>query len=195
MNVSDKEKLCNALFKLLQSHPQGLSEYELLKRLQASDKNAFTQLSFRDSYKLFHSHFILFHLLYTLREKCWQDGSAHLVINPLKILLLPYAKRNTRFLTHRDQLRDYYLDLSNLKNTTEEDVANLLTNFWKGFQAGDQRQQALEILELQDPVDAPTIKQQYRRLAMRHHPDRGGDKKSLQAINDAMSVLKRCGVK
>ena len=32
-------------------------------------------------------------------------------------------------------------------------------------------------------------KRAYRRLAMRHHPDRGGDPARLQAIHAAMPIL------
>lgn len=38
-------------------------------------------------------------------------------------------------------------------------------------------------------MDDLTIKRHYRRLAMRHHPDRGGDKAQLQIINAAMEAL------
>jgi curved DNA-binding protein CbpA len=48
---------------------------------------------------------------------------------------------------------------------------------------------ALSILELDDPSDLKEIKGQYRKLAMRHHPDRGGSKEKLQAINGAMKTL------
>ncbi|NNG14653.1 MAG: DnaJ domain-containing protein, partial [Gammaproteobacteria bacterium] len=44
---------------------------------------------------------------------------------------------------------------------------------------------------LDDPVSDADIKQQYRRLAMQHHPDRGGDDATLQKINAAMNILTR----
>ncbi len=55
----------------------------------------------------------------------------------------------------------------------------------------DERRDALAELELTDPVDWRAIKSQHRQLAMRHHPDRGGDEARLQAINAAMNVLGR----
>jgi DnaJ-class molecular chaperone len=89
-------------------------------------------------------------------------------------------------------LRDYYLDLSNLEQTSADDVTHLLESFWTRLGANEQRAAALEALELEDPVDYPAIKQQYRRLAMQHHPDRGGDKAQLQTLNYAMAVLEKC---
>jgi curved DNA-binding protein CbpA len=38
-------------------------------------------------------------------------------------------------------------------------------------------------------VDDATIKRRYRRLAMRHHPDRGGDGVRLREINAALATL------
>jgi len=38
-------------------------------------------------------------------------------------------------------------------------------------------------------ADDDAILRQYRRLAMRHHPDRGGERARLQAINAAMAIL------
>ncbi|NIV37905.1 MAG: DnaJ domain-containing protein, partial [Anaerolineae bacterium] len=86
-------------------------------------------------------------------------------------------------------LRDYYLDLSQLEGMDAQRVADLIAQFWTRHQAQDARADALATLGLRDPVDAPTIKQTYRRLAMRHHPDRGGDAAQLQAIHQAMQTL------
>jgi curved DNA-binding protein CbpA len=46
-----------------------------------------------------------------------------------------------------------------------------------------------DILGVMPDADADTIKKAYRREAMRHHPDRGGDKARAAAINDAYAVL------
>jgi DnaJ-domain-containing protein 1 len=73
--------------------------------------------------------------------------------------------------------------------TTEQDVTKLLDQFWKGFLNDDQKQNALHILGLSDPVDFNQIKKQYRRLAMKHHPDRGGDADQLIAVHQAMQCL------
>ena len=56
--------------------------------------------------------------------------------------------------------------------------------------AVDYRVKALEILGLDEPVSYEEVRVQYKRLAMEHHPDRGGDKEKLQLINEAMQQLK-----
>ena len=53
----------------------------------------------------------------------------------------------------------------------------------------DERQAALTVLGLQDPVENTDIKMAYRRLAMAHHPDRGGDEETLKEINLAAKTL------
>jgi len=117
---------------------------------------------------------------------------ADLEINPLKICWSDY-QAGENAVGAADPLREYYLDLSNLQRTSERDVDELLASFWVRFQREDQREDALAILGLSDPVDDTTIKQTYRQLAMQHHPDRGGETERLQAINAAVKVLLKTG--
>ena len=186
-NFSGFEEL---LLTALEQHPQGLREYELLKFLGKSTALENPADAFVNNYTLFREHFLLFHSLYKMRDRFWQDQKATLEISPMQIRLLPYRK-NPGELMEQDVLHDYYVDLSNLETTTEEDVEQLLASFWLRLLKSDQREQALTDLGLRDPVDDETIKRQYRRLAMHHHPDRGGSKKQLQLINSAMEVLAR----
>ena len=86
---------------------------------------------------------------------------------------------------------EYYLDFANLENTSAREVDEMLAGFYIKLNNKDKRQDALQVLGLQDPVDDHTIKQQYRRLAMEHHPDRGGDNERLQQINGAVKILIR----
>jgi hypothetical protein len=179
------------LHRVLRSHSGGLSEYELIKILENENEADFSSDHLRDSFSLFQTHFLLFHALYHLQAQLWESQAARLEINALCIQLLPFKSAEDTSLTDHDPLRDYYLDLNNLKNTDASDVERLLTQFWSRFVSNDDRHQALATLGLKDPVDWPTIKTQHRRLAMEHHPDRGGDEARLQAINSAMDILAR----
>ena len=42
------------------------------------------------------------------------------------------------------------------------------------------------------PCEAPLmqVKSAYRKLAMQHHPDRGGDKRKMALLNDAYAMLR-----
>lgn len=47
-----------------------------------------------------------------------------------------------------------------------------------------------EVLGVPKDATADEIKKAYRKLAAKHHPDRGGDKEEFQRIQEAYSVLK-----
>ncbi|NOX76469.1 MAG: DnaJ domain-containing protein [Gammaproteobacteria bacterium] len=177
------------LLTVLRAHPAGLSEFELITRLQASGESAFKKDCLRNTLSLFQSHFFLFHSLYRLRDQLWESGEARLDIHTLRIQLLPATLKHNAQLAEHDPLRGYYLNLDNLENTDETDVKHLLNSFWKKFMRDDERLQALRVLELEAPANWAEIKTQHRRLAMQHHPDRGGDERRLQEINVAMDVL------
>lgn len=179
------------LLQVLSAHPAGISEFELIKWLEAEGQAGFDKDCLRGSLSLFQTHFLLFHTLYRLRDELCEQGKARLDINALCIRLAPLRQDDASAIDHHDPLRDYYLDLDNLQKTRDQDVDDLLSHFWERFIGNDERRQALKVLELQDPVDWPTIKTQHRRLAMQHHPDRGGDEARLQAINAAMDRLAR----
>ncbi len=189
MEHNPDSSLADLVLQALETHPSGISEYELIQWLKNTGHEIFQNVTFWDRLSLFQAHFILFHTLYRLKQRCWEHNQTTLDINPLKIVLLPARKNAGSSIAEHDPLMDYYLDVDNLKNTSENDVAELLTNFWKTLSNKDKRSAALKELELSDPVDYVKIKRQHRRLVMRHHPDRGGKKEKLQTINAAMDFL------
>jgi len=179
------------LLKVLLLYPAGLSEFELIQKLEAEGQPGFESDCLKGNLSLFQTHFFLFHSLYLLREQLVvnQKQQYQLQISPLCIQLIPLKEANASSLADHDPLRDYYLELDNLKDINETEANQLFTRFWERFISNDERRDALKELELQDPVDWPAIKKQHRRLAMQHHPDRGGDEQRLQAINAAMELL------
>lgn len=186
------------VLELLTTHPAGLSEHELLKILRA-EHSLFADFSAREPLSLFRGHFLLFHIFYRLRERLARERRGRLQIDPLGIVLVAeeFDKRTAdeaQLSLHEPDLSAWYADLQRLATVTAADVIEWLRQFRTARRAHEQRQAALAVLGLQDPVDAATIKRQYRRLAMRHHPDRGGDGQQLRAIHTALAVLKQgCG--
>jgi molecular chaperone DnaJ len=47
-----------------------------------------------------------------------------------------------------------------------------------------------EVLGLGKDASADEIKKAYRRLAIEHHPDRGGNEEKFKELNEAYEVLK-----
>ena len=168
-------------------------EYDLIQQLKARHCTHIPNLPLTDKLVLFRTHFLLFNALYRLREQLWAAQRGYVQISALNIQLLPYQAGSAELSEH-DPLRDYYLDLSQLSDTDEQDVAKLLQSFWSRMQGGEEQQAALELFELTNSAEAltfSTIKHRYRQLVSQHHPDRGGSTERLQSINKAMEILER----
>lgn len=184
--------LPDQLLQLLREAPAGISEFQLIQQLKARHCTHIPNLGLADKLVLFRTHFLLFNALYVLRERLWGRQEAYLQINPLCVQLQPWHSAGEGLAEH-DPLRDYYLDLNHLRDTTERDVEKLLASFWTRMQGGDEKRAALELFELNDdqPLSFTTIKLRYRQLVSQHHPDRGGSTERLQSINLAMEILER----
>lgn len=177
-----------AIEEELAAHPEGLREHQLIRSLKAHGFFDFLPEPPAEPAALFRAHFLLFHALYRLRDALSGSCRGWLQIDTLCIRRLPWSAADSALATP-DALRTWYLDWSNLDNTGAADVDALIDSFWRQFARFDGRADALAELGLADPVDDETIKRTWRRLAMQHHPDRGGDNTRLQAINAAVECL------
>lgn len=176
----------------MQQHQEGLGEYELLKLLQTECPELFPEQIFHDSHDLFKAHFLLFHVLYRLDDELRRCSGYCVEIDVLNIRLHAQSAKDVAVPAKRDSMREYYSDLGNLQQTSAKDVDNLLTAFWVKYYANERRTEALTVLGLCDPVEMDVITRRYRELAMEYHPDRGGEQKQFQKLQEAMSVLRRC---
>ncbi len=168
-------------------------EYEIIQYLQK--KGRLNKNCLSDSLSLFRTHFLIFNALYRLQLNTFIHRKYQLTISSLEILTTDYhvtesaARSNDRHMQQHDPLALFYLDTRHLFNTNEADIEHLLNHFWQHYFNDSQKQTALDTLGLEEPVDFKSIKQQYRRLAMQHHPDRGGDADTLIEIHQAMQCL------
>lgn len=191
--VSDFDDKIQLLRCVLEEKPAAwlpCSEYELMIHLRENEKLDFMSAATGDTYILFLNHFLLFHVLYLLRDQWRANQTAQLDLSPLKLQLLPYDT-GQQGLTEPDPLRDYYLDLTHLTKTSQNDVDEMMGRFWVGLHHNQHREEALAILGLSDPVDDKTIKATYQKLVMQHHPDRGGTSHMIQQLNMAKDILTR----
>jgi hypothetical protein len=179
----------DTILEILNAHPGGISEYDLLEHLRSSENDHFGETDYRDQHALFNTHFLLFHILYRLRNRVLAQGDYSLEINPVTIRLYSCKENPAQHLSEHDPLEEYYLELSHMEKTGADEVERMLQDFWERFLRNDNRAGALKILGLQDPVDNITIKKCYRKLVMEHHPDRGGNTADLQALNAAVACL------
>jgi hypothetical protein len=200
-------ELMDTLVVILNEYPQGLSEHDLLKRLQNPPYSLFAEEAFRDPLILFQTHFLLFHCLYRLREQYIIQGIGDIEISAL--LIKKQTRQNTpldskngkelNLLSQHDPLAQYYLDWSHFNNTDKDDVESLLNSFWQKMWtpstcSSSSLREALTLMELDKPIPLAELKVQYRRLANRHHPDKGGDGEKFKKICHAFQQLKHASL-
>ncbi len=177
------------LLALLRAHPEGLSEFDLIRALQRDDDLAeFDDDALSDPVSLYRTHFILFHVLYCL-DATLTDSQVEVGCLRCRLRSLPQTAADGGSLDTTDPVRAFYLDRSNLELDRDR-IERLMGEFWRLIKRGDERREsALASLGLSDPVTDDEIKATYRRLVMQHHPDRGGDTQRIQEIHDAMAQL------
>lgn len=176
------------LFEILTEAPEGLSEYDLLKKLKGD-----APLRGLDELGLFRIHFRLFHDLHRLKIALEHKGAGSLKIQCMKIqIILPLrGVPNPENLPESpDPIAEYYLDNSVLHKTTSEHVKSLLTWFWKRFNVEGLKEEALAVLDLHSKATSVEIKRRYRELVIKHHPDMGGDAEEFHKIVEAMEILR-----
>jgi DnaJ-domain-containing protein 1 len=178
-----------AILALIEACPAGLSEYDLIERLQRQDP-AFAFAADEPKLALFRKHFLVMNALYELQAELFARGMS-LSVSPLDIRLVPLPDAGAAALPTDNQapLREYYLDWENFHRTGGRDVANMLGRFRRRYLAPEERHAALQALELPADASRERITQAYRRLAAQHHPDRGGDPARFRAIRGAYEFL------
>lgn len=191
--------LVPAVLRLLRVDAQrgtaaGISEYDLLKQLEAAGVN-FSAPGVDPDLLLFRKHFLLMNALYRLQDTLWREEGIRLAISPLRIALEPAAVAGTAAGHALDAaadgaLRDYYLDWRQFETTDGAAVAALLGGFWQRFQAHDARAEALRTLQLDADAGWSDVQGQYRRLAAATHPDRGGDGAQFLVVREAYEILR-----
>jgi curved DNA-binding protein CbpA len=172
---------------------QAWSEHQLLSSLV--EQGHLQEDYASDNLGLFQAHFLTMNALYRLRRQWQQNGSGWLIISPLLIELKAPSSSEADEQQLQDSdgaLEDYYLDWQHFRGASDESVEQLLNSFWTRFLAQDEKQQALQRLDLEEPVTLAEIKQRYRQRVMQYHPDRGGDENQIRELNRAMEVLRRC---
>lgn len=185
-----KQSLFPPIKAFLEQHPQGVEEYEFLCHLDEQGVFQALNTGVSSSMLLFQKHFLLFHVLYAINQQRVADNQGALQISPLLIKQLDYVEASTQ-IGEVDPMSAYYLDLENLASATEDSVSDLLDAFWIKYLKNEKRGNALKVLGLNDPVTDAKIVQRYRKLVSVHHPDRGGDKDEIQAVNEAYAALIR----
>lgn len=194
---SDWAPLQFILQDILLSRNEELSEFELFTILKSPPYKIFPRDALSDSLSLFQNHFILFNALYHLRDSWLKNRTGLLDIHCSCIRHRPWQAGQYAVIKE-DKLRAYYLDWENLSSSDQVQVEALLNSFWSAFsgipnhcQDNDlSEQHALDLLNLVSPFSARQLKQQYRKMLHKHHPDKGGNNNLTLQLHKAYERLK-----
>ncbi len=178
----------------LRKAPEGVDELALIKALQRPPWELIGDVRFHEPEHLFPVHFLLFHVLYRLRDQLARDGE-RLDISPLRIRLRDNPTvAGTDLPDQADPLRAFYLDLSQYR-LPEDAIRKMMDDFWAGrYRQPPPQEEVLtaanELGFSELPETFPEVKRRFRRAVMQAHPDRGGDTEAVQNLNHAFSILK-----
>lgn len=188
-----KNPLLSPILSLLKQHPNGVSEYDILKALK-NEVPSFSDLSEEPNLNLFRQHFFIMNALYQLQDRLWREESLQIDMLPSCIRLV---KSNVQTVSDSNNIADtgtaklasYYLDWDEYDKTHLEDVEALLNQFYKGIRNPRDEKKALDLLKLPQNASEQDIKQQYRKLARQAHPDKGGSAEAFIELRQAFELL------
>jgi len=147
---------------------------------------------------LFKRNFLLMNALYQLQELLLPDD--WLQVQAMDIQILPQLPSNIPLALEQDiALRSYYLDWSYF-DTSSDEINAMFTSFWHRY--GDYigksehifaTAEALQVFELNRNASKQDIRRQWRKLALKWHPDRAsGDAVKFREVCNAWQVLRSC---
>lgn len=188
------QHLLIATERILREHPAGINELALIKALQRPPWELIGPVNYAEPDKLYPVHFLVFHVLYRLRDQVAGAGES-LSISPLLIRLADQeAISGTGVPGEMDRLRAFYLDLSKYQ-LPEASILRMMDDFWSG-RHGHQPARS-EVIDAAGtlgfagvPASFDDVKYRFRRAVMHAHPDRGGETETIQDLNSAFSILK-----
>jgi DnaJ-domain-containing protein 1 len=194
-----RNPLIPAILTLLKDNLNGISEFDILSTLKKQFPE-FNQLAQDANLQLFRQHFVIMNALYQLQQSLWQEEKLTLSISALQIKLLASTdlksdnngdNASSDISNHLNpNLAAYYLDWDEYEKTDENEVSRLIASFYQRMNSADNKQSALDVLNINSVSPSKTeIKQQYRKLVQKHHPDSGGNPEVFIEIRQAYEQL------
>ncbi|MDP5252990.1 MULTISPECIES: DNA-J related domain-containing protein [unclassified Vibrio] len=181
------------LWEVLKNQPDGWKVHTLAAHL--TQQQVMPTLDDSEYKDLFKRNFLIMNALYQLQESLWPEQ--WLQVEAMNIVLFHTIPSHCAPQAD-DPLKAYYLDWQHYQ-AEEGEIRRLLDQFWtryQGYLGHDSAlelstAQALALFELPEDASAATIRRQWRRLAMRWHPDRpNGDSERFRALCSAWQILR-----
>jgi len=145
---------------------------------------------------LFKRNFLMMNALYQLQDFMYPD--AWIQVQAMDIQMMNSVQASHHQIDLEDPLRDYYTDWSNYE-AEDGEVKRLLNEFWTRYKhfVGStngkdmSRAKALRLFQLDDSATRFEIRKQWRRMALKWHPDRdGGDAAQFRVLCEAWNILR-----
>ncbi|MFB2814492.1 DNA-J related domain-containing protein [Shewanella xiamenensis] len=182
------------VLSVLQASNQSWKIHHLATELQ--NRGLIHQLDENPGNDLFKRNFLLMNALFELQEmllpKQW------LQVKAMEIQIFRLVPSNVNLLIMEEtSLREYYLDWNNY-DTSENVVRELLEAFWSSYKSYIglnvnlmHKGHALRVFELDESATPRDIRKQWRRLALKWHPDRPeGDAARFREVCEAWQSLR-----
>jgi len=184
-----------AVESLLRIETDGVSELALIKALQSPPWQLLDDVDFADPAELYPVHFLVFHVLYRLRDALGGQGEC-VDISPLSIRITASSTvAGQGPVAEADKLRAFYLDLRQY-SLSADNISKMMNDFWTGRvdkrPASGEAEKAADTLGFGElPTSFEDVKYRFRRAVMQAHPDRGGNTARVQQLNEAFGILRR----
>ena len=182
------------LLSLLQKSVQGWKVHHLATELQS--QGLMHDLDPIPEKDLFKRNFLLMNALFELQDMLlpgqWVQTQA------MDIRIIRILPGDIDLIQHQEAgLKSYYLDWANY-DTSSNVVRDMLESFWTSYKSyiGINGRvmhltQALRVLELDVSASDREIRRQWRKLALKWHPDRqGGDAARFREVCEAWQTLR-----
>lgn len=182
------------LLTIIQTSQQSHKIHELATELQI--KGLLPDMDNDANKALFKRNFLLMNALYQLQDILQPDH--WLQVQSMNIQLLSLQPTDITLRLEQDNsLRNYYLDWCNFE-TSSEKVEALLTSFWNSYKHSlgkpdgmMDKTRALQIFELDGSASKQDIRQKWRKLALKWHPDRtSGNTIKFREVCEAWQLLR-----
>ncbi|EJG0025599.1 DnaJ domain-containing protein [Vibrio alginolyticus] len=182
------------MLEILRKQPSNWKVHTLASSL--GEQGYISKLDDSPDKDLFKRNFLIMNALYQLQDTLYPDS--WLQVEAMNIQLMSSMEALRHKIDIHDPLREYYLDWRNYE-ADEDEVRRLLNEFWTTYQkfiggssvASVDKTKALSLFELNTDATPAEIRKQWRKLALRWHPDReNGDAERFRVLCEAWNVLR-----
>lgn len=186
-DASSENPLIWPLLTIIKGSQQSCQIHHLATELQL--KGLLPDLDNDANKALFKRNFLLMNALYQLQEMLLPEQ--WLQVKAMDIQLSMQPPTDLILMLEQDiALRSYYLDWCHFE-TSSESIEAMFTHFWGRYEHSLGKSvhildkvKALQIFELDSTASKQDIRRQWRKLALKWHPDR--------ASGDALKFLQAC---